>query len=240
MKRRPTSLITFLIGGIVSLGVAHAGTTILIGNNGSGTNLSIPDTFGDNIGGDITGVATTTGGGTPTVDLTWAASGGTNANTWQFHTWGGADSAAGGAFQLDGSSTNSVFSITFDAGTSHVFTLNGFNFVGDTNNDTYQYRVDLVQVGGATVYTSTTPLWTTDTSAVQEGAPSVDVNFTGVAGASYRLDLTRLNDDTGDAGSRVDIAIDNLSFSSTAVPEPSTSLLLGMAGLGLLVRRKRR
>ena len=69
------------------------------------------------------------------------------------------------------------------------------------------------------------------------GAPQVVMNFTGDIGTAYRLDLVRLNSDTTNTGSRVDIGIDNLSFDQ--VPEPSSALLGGL-GLLTILRRNRR
>ncbi|SHJ63209.1 PEP-CTERM protein-sorting domain-containing protein [Rubritalea squalenifaciens DSM 18772] len=225
--------------GLVSTGNLMA-TTIILGNAGSGTNTNIPDTFGDNVSASDPGRFEVTDGGTPNIGLTWDASGGTNANSWQFHGWGGSDYAAGGALQMDGSSTNSIFSITFTPEAGFGVVLNGFDFVGDTNNDTYQYRVDLVRTfDNNTVFTTTTAEWTTDTSQPQENAPSVTIDYTGALGEEYRLDLVRLNDDSSDTGSRVDIAIDNLSFGQTAIPEPTSTALVGLGAFAFVLRRRR-
>lgn len=238
---------------------AHAATIIRAnspGANGMGaSNANIGSTFGDNIALAAPGNAVfetfagTTGTvGTPDIGLTWSATGGTNANAWQFHAWGGAGAAnsGGGVLQMDGSSTNSRFSITFQPTIDVAVMLNSFNFVGDTNGDIYQYRVDIVNLTTFAVdFTTTTGTWTT---AVGQnpgntdpdswaGAPQVVMNFTGDIGTAYRLDLVRLNSDTTNAGSRVDIAIDNLSFDQ--VPEPS-SVLLGGIGLLTILRRNRR
>jgi hypothetical protein len=247
------ALLTAAVSPLPAATIIRANTP---GLNGMGaSNGNIGATFGDNIALTAPGnpvfetFAGATGTvGTPDIGLTWSATGGTNANAWQFHTWGGAgvDNSGGGALQMDGSSTNSTFSIAFQPTIDLAVVLNSFNFIGDTNGDTYQYRVDIVNLTTAVVdFTTTTGTWTTATGQnpgntdpdTWAGAPQVVMNFTGEIGTAYRLDLVRLNNDTASTGSRVDIAIDNLSFDQ--VPEPS-STLLGGVGLMLLLRRSRR
>ncbi len=225
-------------------------------NGQPNTNQPIPATFGDNITANspaaapfvfetLPGVGGVTG--TPDINLTWSATGGTNNNRWESHTWGGAGSAntGGGVLQMDGAAINSQFSITFTPGNATTaVVLNSFNFVGDTDSDGYQYRVDIVGLTlNTVVLTSTTVPWTTSTSQnpgntnpdLWAGAPAVLLNFTGEAGVAYRLDLVRTGTPTG-ASSPVDIAIDNLSFDQ--IPEPSIALLTGLGALALSRRRR--
>jgi autotransporter-associated beta strand protein len=196
------------------------------------SNSNIPATFGDNVSASITNIFDATAGtdgtlGTPGIGLTWGTTasplGATNANAWQFHTWGGAGVAntGGGALQLDGSRTGSKFNITFTPVINATVKLNSFNFVGDTNADSYQYRVRVVRTTDSqVVFTADTSLWTTATAQnptntdpdTWAGAPKVDINFTGTQGIAYRLEIERLDDDSARTGSRVDIAIDNLDF----------------------------
>ena len=234
--------------------ISHA--TLIIrantpGANGMGaTNTNIPQTFGDNVALAAPGDAVfeTVAGvdgvlGAPDIGLTWATTGGTNANAWQFHAWGGATASntGGGVLQLDGSAVGSTYSISFTPNPGWAMVLNGFNFVGDTNGDTYQYRVDLVNlVSTAVDFTTTTAQWTTNTAqnpgtnGTFAGAPAVSLGFTGQVGTAYRLDLVRLG--VAGGSSNVDIAIDNLSFDQTAVPEPASATLL-LLGVALLRRR---
>lgn len=197
-----------------------------------GSNSNIPATFGDNIAATVTNIFDATAGadgtiGTPDIGLTWSATasplGSANANAWQFHAWGGATVAntGGGVLQLDGSRTGSIFAVTFTPAINATVKLNSFNFVGDTNADVYQYRVRVVRVADAqVVFTTDTVQWTTATTQnpsntdpdTWTGAPKVDLNYTGVQGVTYRLEIERLNDDTARIGSRVDIGIDNLDF----------------------------
>jgi hypothetical protein len=222
----PVILFPILIAGSPVLG----GTLVRAnspGANGMGAqNTAIPNTFGDNIalGAPGNAVFETYGGiesvvGTPDLDLGWFATGGTNGNRWEFHAWAGAGSAnsGGGVLQMDGSSLNSTFSITFAPAANVAVLLKSFNFVGDTNGDTYQYRVDVVNTSTSAVeQTQTTALWTTataqnpGTNGTYAGAPSVALNFSGTTGTTYRLDLTRIAG--SGSGSAVNIAIDNLDF----------------------------
>lgn len=201
------------------------------GANGmGGQNTAVGQTFGDNISLTAPGNAVfeTSAGpsgtvGTPAIDLAWSAANGSNANRWEFHAWAGATAAnsGGGVLQMDGSSLNSRFSVTLTPSLGIGVILNSFNFVGDTNGDSYQYRVDVVNLNTNTIeHTQTTALWTTataqnpGTNGTFAGAPAVTLNFTGSPGVPYRLDLTRIGG--SGSGSPVDIALDNLDFDQTA------------------------
>ena len=216
--------------------VTFARTVILANAPGTApngaNNSNIPATFGDNVADSITNIFDATAGtdgtvGTPGIGLTWGAVasplGSTNANAWQFHNWSGSTpaNAGGGALQLDGSRTGSKFNLTFTPVVNATVKLNSFNFVGDTNGDSYQYRVRVVRTTDSqVVFTTDTALWTTATAQnptntepdTWAGAPKVDINFTGTQGIAYRLEIERLDDDSARTGSRVDIAIDNLDF----------------------------
>lgn len=214
-----------------------ARTTIVAnspGSNGMGaTNSNIAATFGDNIAiaapgnavfATAAGVASVVA--TPNLDLNWTS---TNASTgWQYHAWSGAaGKAGGGALQMDSSSLNSTYSITFTPSGGAKVILNGFNFIGDTNGDSYQYRVDLVNVTtGVTVFTTTTSQWTTNTATSPYcAAPTIAVNYTATTSDPFRLDLVRI----GGTGAAGDIAIDNLDFDQTA-PSSAPTVTVQAAG----------
>ncbi len=221
------TIFSFLLAGLAP--ELHAGT-IVRANPGGTQNTNVPQTFGDNISLEAPGnnvFETYEGGdgtvGTPAIGLTWSVTGGTDANAWQFHNWGGAGAAntGGGVLQLDGSVTGSRFSLTFTPEAFATVKINSFNFVGDTNSDSYQYRVEVVSLSDETVvFTTDTPLWTTDTAQnpgntdppVWAGAPKVEIGYTGEQGIAYRLDLTRIDDYSARPGSRVNIAVDNIDF----------------------------
>lgn len=230
-------------------GAASAGTIIRANTPGSngmgGKNTAVTATFGDNIalaapGNAVFETYAGTGGtvGTPDLGLTWSATAGTNANRWEFHDWAGATTAnsGGGVLQMDGGAINSTFSITFTPSAGAGVVLKSFNFIGDTNGDSYQYRVDVVNTAtSAVALTQTTALWTTATAQTPStngtfaGAPTVTLNFTGTAATTYRLDLTRIAG--AGSGAAVDIAIDNLDFDQfQADPGQVPVLSAGPAG----------
>ena len=205
-------------------GVAYGLTTIAAntpGSNGMGaTNSNVTATFGDNIALAAPGnaVFVTAAGvdgvvGTPAIDLSWANTGGT---AWQYHAWTG---AGGGALQMDGSAAGSTFSVTFTPSANARLKLNSFNFIGDTNGDIYQYRVDLVDLTTNTVVFTTTPAtWTTSTAtSPYNAAPQVTINYTATTNVAYRLDIVRI----GGTGNAYNIAIDNLSFDQLAYSAPT-------------------
>lgn len=232
----PAACATLLIG----LPSAFAETTIIVntpGSNGiSGTNTQLPTDFASFVDLEAPGnpVFATSAGvegvvGTPNIGLSWSA---TNIGTrpgWEFHSWGGAGATNtdGGVLQIDGTQVASTFSITFTPNSPAVgVIINGFNFVGDTNNgQDYQYLVEVVDLSDDSIAESiTTTVWQTNTSlnptnsATWAGAPAVEVDFTGADGQSYRLDITRVAGN-GTAG-QGDMAIDNLSFDQTSLPLP--------------------
>lgn len=249
MRLLPVCHTVLILAGLGGLTIRSSAATVILANspNANGqpaSNANLPATFGDNVslGAPGSAVFSTSPGvvgivGTPGIGLTWSATGGSAANAWQSHTWSGSGgNAGGGALQMDGSQINSVFSITFTPTAASGVLVGGFNFIGDTNGDSYQYRVDLVNLATSqTVFTATTDLWTTNTSLAFANAPSVDIGYTGDLDVAYRLDLVRIGG-TG-TSSAVDIAIDNLRFDQ--VPEPSRAMLLTAALImGVMRRRK--
>ncbi len=250
MRLLPVCHAVLILAGLSGLTALSPAATVILANspNANGqpaSNANLPATFGDNVslGAPGNAVFATSSGvvgivGTPDIGLTWSATGGSAANAWQSHTWSGSGgNAGGGALQMDGSQINSVFSITFTPTAVSGVLLGGFNFIGDTNGDSYQYRVDVVNLATSqTVFTTTTDLWTTTTTLAFANAPSVDIGYTGDLNVAYRLDLVRIGG-TG-ASSAVDIAIDNLRFDQ--VPEPSRAMLLTASLMVGAMRRRRR
>lgn len=251
MKNHPPK-VSFLQGAVLfsaiaCMDVTSAATVITAntpGSNGQpGTNVAIPNTFGDNIslaapgnGVFVTSAGVTGVVGTPDIDLTWSRSGTAGGqNRWESHQWGGSGLAntGGGVIQIDGSVVGSTYSVTFTPTATTAVRVNGFNFIGDTNGDVYEYRVDLVNLTtNLTVATVSPATWTTNHALPSSGGPSISLNYDGELGIAYRLDMVRI----AGAGSGSNIAIDNLSFDQ--IPEPSAAFLGALGALSLLRRRR--
>ena len=125
------------------------------------------------------------------------------------------------------SGTDAVVSQTFSFANSGSFSLTWDSFTADSQFSRilseYRYNVDLSAVGGAAIFNS-------DFEELRDGvATSHSVPF-NVTSGQYTLTFTGLQGDlTGDT------FIDNVSV----VPEPGSSLLTMLAGLGLFIRRRR-
>lgn len=150
---------------------------------------------------------------------------------------GGDGVAADGALYFN--SVNSVagdeaiaftFSGTMVEGEAYTLSIDTYNPVNSFNS----YRVQLYNLTDNTVLADTG-------NYGQNGGDIGTVNRT--------LNYTALAADIGDQlqmrmvenhnNSARDVAIDQFSLGVVAVPEPSSSALLGLAGLGLILRRKR-
>ena len=242
MKRiKQHSLVSMLAAIYMgSLCATAMGDTVIIANPGGGQNSGVPDTFGDQVTTSSSGAyadafaVSGTPVGTPNIDLTWSAvenrSGGSTLR-WEFHNWGGSSTADGGALQLNGSQggtggtdpflANDIHQVTFTPDTGIGVIIKTFNFVGDTDGDIYQYNWRVVQVSDSQVVASgQTPQWTTDGSQIArppwDGAPSVEINYTGAIDEALRLEIAQ---SIGSEGSGVDISIDNLAFAQHGTPQ---------------------
>ncbi len=93
---------------------------------------------------------------------------------------------------------------------------------------------NFVQVG------SDTGFGPTDDDA-WEAAPTIDLSSLGaLGGAETRYFRLLISANNGSFSNKRSLGLDNIKVDGTTVPEPATLALLGLGGLGLLLRRKRR
>lgn len=227
MKFRPSPLLPFLTSALAATSAAHAATVLTFA--GTTTNANIPATFGDNAAVSSTGVEVT-GAGTPNIDLTWSATGG----TWQSYTTDAyaSNTWTTGVAQLDSVSTGDTFTLTFTPGAGFGVKINSFNFdTYDSLAGSYTMTWDVFSgaTGGTSVLSGLVATFSGDVN------PGVTVNFTATDSQPYRLVLTM----SAGTGQGSYLAVDNISFDQVVVPEPSAALL-GAAGLGAMALRRRR
>ena len=206
-----------------------SGSTIQFNGMAGSNNGNIPAGFGSHLSSSISG-ATVTGEGTPGIALTWAGGG-----AWDLH---GSENAYWAALDADGpsSSTPTVAQmesgsppyIDFTVADGSQLVLNSVDLgMATDKHDTYNVTLTIAELGGAVVATYTPPAMDGDGSSGVM-AQTVDLDFTGDAGVSYRLQFEDAPDTNGGA-------IDNLSFSEivgtdTIAPSLSTSDSLNPAG----------
>ncbi|MFC4992468.1 PEP-CTERM sorting domain-containing protein [Rubritalea tangerina] len=219
MQSKRTQWTPYLVvGGISLLPSAFAATLFTF--DGFSNNENIADTYGDNATVNGTGFTVSNGSeftGTPNIDISWQAAG----QTQFYNGWDGRGSVA----QLD----------QHDA---------SWNFATSTGNAVQIISFDLDEwAGGGTmdvdwsITGSSSGLlasgnWTRSTG----GRDTISPNVTGASGETLTLTFA-LN-----SGTASYVAVDNLlldQVSAAAVPEPSTSALIGL-GVGAMAMRRRR
>jgi hypothetical protein len=241
-----------VLSGFFALATSSTHASIIIFNGISGDNNDgIPASFGSNLSSDIGG-ANVSNGATPDIALAWGG-GTTNtgdvlANGWDIHGrsvdfWEALDSTGPTSTtptigQMEYPTDASPMTVTFTVDTAWALQLNSVD-IGMANDkiDTYYFDVTISEVGGSEVFSTLTAAMDGDGGTGLQ-ALTVDFDFTGTLGTDYVLAFREAdsfgNIITGTNGG----AIDNLSFSQ-AVPEPSTSALLGLGGLALILRRRK-
>jgi hypothetical protein len=218
-----------LVGGLT---VGHA-TNIGFGNLG-GNNTTVPANLGSFVTSNGNGYVVTNGA-TPNIGLTWDAN-------WDIHTSGNFANlenqfVGGGAWDNEGNIPRigqldfGNHTIGFTANPGYALVLNSFDF-GHTAETAGTTVWDITLTDSLT----TTTVWTQQVTFTNGQVYTISPGFTGAAGASYTLTFNRISSTYPSDGRH---GIDNLSFNQIAVPEPSTIALMGVAGLGLFVFRRR-
>jgi len=226
----------FILPFLVLPGLPAAGSTVITFAGGT-TNAAVANTFADNVpnAGGVTGTTVTLGQGTPNIDLTWSATGtGTNVR-WEYYT----DSVwTGGVGQLNTANVGNAFSVTFTPQSGFGVKIESFNFFSyyasatdaSTTNGQFSFDWSVVRTSdSATVASGSTGLFTGGSAS-----PTINVSYTAPDSGAYSLVLTR----TGGLGGNANIAVDNITFSQLAVPEPSSALIGSLGALALLRRRR--
>ena len=226
MKTQATLVTAALFAG--SLSIAHA-TVIGFGQIG-GNNTTVPAGLGSNATADGSGFVVSNGA-TPNIALVW--DGGWDVHTSNFFIPTETQTVGGGDWDNEGNIPrigqldfgNHTIGFTVDPG--YAIKLGSFDF-GHTaeTSGTTSWDISLTDSSLATV-------WQTTVNFQNGQVVTVSPDFTGELGEDYVLTFNRTSETYGSNGRH---ALDNLSF--TQVPEPSVSLLAGLAGLGLLVRRR--
>lgn len=225
-----TFLSTLLVLGSVSLGQA---TIIGFGNLGV-SNTTVPANLASNASAAGNGFVISNGA-TPNIALTWDTG-------WDIHTSvhftelenqtvGGGDWDNEGGGPRVGQFDANTHTIDFVAGSGYAFKLNSFDMANTPEAaDLSIWSIVLSDSLGSPVWSTTVNLQNNDADVV-----TLTPAFTGLDGQAYKLTF-RQTETTAPVGH---IAIDNLSFNQVAVPEPSLSLLAGLSGLAMILRRRK-
>lgn len=216
-------LLTFL-----SIPTAFA-DSLLTGDSIQPTNSELSQNYGDKVSLNQAG-AVVSDGGTPDIKLSWMI------GKWENHSWAGSTGADGAVMQLEDSSKGGRHLIEFEPTKEDcAVSIQSFNFIGDTEGDEYKYKVSITKDADQSVaFTTDTVKWVTDHSKPFSGAPIVELDFTGVPGERYSLEILRTD---GEAGA-LNIAIDNLRFSQSFRKLFRGSALIGWDGLTIGVMKK--
>ena len=218
----------------------HASIIIFNGIAGS-NNAAVPASFGSNLSNDIGG-ANVSNGATPDIALAWGGGWdlhGRSTSFWAALDATGPSSNTPSVGQMESPTDVSPMTVTFTVDTEWALQLNSVDIgMASDKLDTYYFDVTISEVGGSKVFSTLTAAMDGDGGTGVQ-ALTVDFGgFTGTLGTDYVLAFREAdsfgNIITGTNGG----AIDNLSFSQ-AVPEPSTTALLGLGGLALILRRRK-
>lgn len=228
------SLITIAI--LLKTATLGQATIIGFGQLG-GSNTTVPAGLGSNAVADGNGYVVTNGA-TPNIALVWDVN-------WDIHTSpqfanleaktvGGSATAGGtdwdneGAVPRVGQLDLGNHTINFNTDGPVSLVLNSFDFgMTPETTGTAVWDITLTDSTDKVVWSS---LGLSLTNTVVTLSP----NFTGAPGEDYKLTFNRTSETYGSNGRH---GIDNLSFNQ--VPEASSASIAGLAGMALLLRRRR-
>jgi hypothetical protein len=216
----------------ILLGTAGIGKSTIIGfGQLGGSNATVPAGLGSNATADSSGYVVANGV-TPNIALIWDAA-------WDIHTsvqFANLENktVGGSAWDNEGSIPrvgqldigNHTIDLNADAGFGLV--LNSFDF-GHTP-----------QTAGTTVWditltdSASTVVWSSLALSLPNTVVTLSPNFTGTLGEDYKLTFRLTSETYGSNGRH---GIDNLSFNQ--IPEASSASIAGLAGMALLLRRRR-
>ncbi|NWK54515.1 discoidin domain-containing protein [Verrucomicrobiaceae bacterium N1E253] len=146
--------------------------------------------------------------------------------------WVTADPApAGGDYFGPGENNpNPVLTFALD----QTYTLTDFvfwgYFNGGTGNEAKAFTLEFSTTGTSGTFSGTTPL--TQPTAVGTGNPAT-LNFAAVNANAVRITIT------DNQGGIDRVGLGEVKFIGSAVPEPSSTALLGLGGLALILRRRK-
>ncbi|WP_309397710.1 PEP-CTERM sorting domain-containing protein [Cerasicoccus maritimus] len=215
--------------------VSHA-TSLGFGQIG-GSNTGISTNFGSNAVVDGNGYIISDDA-TPNVTLTWDSEWDVHTSSWftdlENKTVGGGDWDNEGGTNRIAQLDSSSHSITFDVDSGYALVLNSFD-IGHTAETTgvTTWDVELTDSDNAIVWSQ---FLTLDNSSVETSILTIAPEFTGLDGETYTLSFNLVSETYGSNGRH---AIDNLTFSQVAIPEPSTvAAIMGLCVLVPLLRRR--
>lgn len=214
---------------VASVG-GNANATTLTFNAGASNNTAVGSSYGtDNTADNVEFITSDGSGTTPNIALLWPGA------ALEFHSdtrWADIEEVSNDdpdthILQMNQSQSNRTIQFTPDAGWSVLFNSVDFGFGTGMSAASSIGTVTITRDFDSSV------VKTVSTGTLNKGtATTLDLTYTGLVGESYTLEFTSsVSENWG--------AIDDLSFSQTAVPEPSSAALLGLGGLALILRRRK-
>ena len=211
---------TLPLAALAGLAIATSANATVLTFEGFASNVDIPNSFGDNIAAAETGISVSNGT-TPNIDLTWAG-------VWRFY-----NDAEWSAGYLAGYNVGALHDLQFTPDAGFGVLVDSFVFDDYVNyaNPTNKFNWFLYEDSDAGA------LIASGTETTADG-DNLTVN-TGMATAYAGTVLLRIEEHSDNVGGSFDQALDDISFTQQAVPEPSSMALLGLGGLTLILRRRK-